>query len=264
MKVFFIAGLPRSGSTLLSALLNQNPQIHAEPNSCLLDLLGYVDGSLTQSEQAQAFPNQQRLSEVCKAIPERFFAWTGKEVIVDKNRNWTAGYAHRLASLYVSERPKIVCCVRPVLEILASYVDICRRSGGGFIDSHINTNQFFGPIDDDRCEVLMMPGGRLNHNLHCMNAILNSQYKNDVLLVEYDDLVSNPQQQMDRIYNFWGLDTFTHSNHVEEPFPVDDSVYGINGLHKLNSVIQKSDRLPSKILSPKILKKYSGLDFWRD
>ncbi|NBP58534.1 sulfotransferase, partial [bacterium] len=32
-KYYFISGLPRSGSTLLSAILNQNPRFYSGPNS---------------------------------------------------------------------------------------------------------------------------------------------------------------------------------------------------------------------------------------
>ena len=264
MQVFFIAGLPRSGSTLLSALLNQNPDVHAEPNSGLLGLLWQTENAFSESEQLKAYPKPDRRNDVCKSIVHGFYAGVKEQHIVDKNRNWAAGYAHRIAMSYVSQRPKIVCCVRSVVEILASYVDICNRSGGGFIDAQINPNQFFGPLDDDRCEVLMMPGGKLSYNLNCLQAALKSPFHDDFLLVEYDDLVTDTQKEMNRIYRFWGIEPFTHTNHIEERFVVDDGVYGIQGLHSLKGTVEKTSRRPEDILSPKILKKYSGLDFWRD
>ena len=35
-KFYFMAGLPRAGSTLLSTLLNQNPRIYSGPSSPVL------------------------------------------------------------------------------------------------------------------------------------------------------------------------------------------------------------------------------------
>lgn len=262
--MFFIGGLPRSGSTLLSALLNQNPLIHAEPSSGLLDLLGHVEAELVQSEQARAFPNPQRVFDVCRQIPKSFYASVDKPYVVDKNRTWTAGTAYRIASQYIEPAPKIVCCVRPVLEILASYIDLCHRNGsGGFMDAMINENQFGGPLDDDRCEVLMMPGGRVRHNLICLKAILTSPVAHNALLIEYDDLVSDTQATMDRIYEFWGLPAFQHFPQVEEVFPVDDSVYGLRGLHDIRPEISKRAIDPKEVLSPNVIRRYSGLDFWR-
>jgi hypothetical protein len=35
-KFFFMAGLPRSGGTLLSSILSQNPDVYVSPQSTLL------------------------------------------------------------------------------------------------------------------------------------------------------------------------------------------------------------------------------------
>ena len=37
-KIFFLAGLPRSGNTLLTSILNQNPDIACTPNSITLEI----------------------------------------------------------------------------------------------------------------------------------------------------------------------------------------------------------------------------------
>ena len=41
-RFHFISGLPRSGSTLLAAILNQNPRFHAGMTSPLADIMGAV------------------------------------------------------------------------------------------------------------------------------------------------------------------------------------------------------------------------------
>ncbi|HIM20494.1 MAG TPA: hypothetical protein EYM28_07835, partial [Rhodospirillales bacterium] len=45
-KFHFIAGLPRSGSTLFSALLRQNPDFYADISS---PVMGLVDGVIAQT-----------------------------------------------------------------------------------------------------------------------------------------------------------------------------------------------------------------------
>ena len=37
-EVFFLAGLPRSGNTILSSILNQNPDVCCTPNSITLEI----------------------------------------------------------------------------------------------------------------------------------------------------------------------------------------------------------------------------------
>jgi hypothetical protein len=38
-KIYFLSGLPRSGSTVLAALLQQHPEMHTTATSGLLDML---------------------------------------------------------------------------------------------------------------------------------------------------------------------------------------------------------------------------------
>jgi hypothetical protein len=37
-KIFFLAGFPRAGNTLLTSILNQNPDICCTPNSVTLEI----------------------------------------------------------------------------------------------------------------------------------------------------------------------------------------------------------------------------------
>ena len=61
MTYYFMAGLPRSGSTLLSALLNQNPDIHSEPSSPLCGMMFNLERSILASEQYAAYPKPHAL-----------------------------------------------------------------------------------------------------------------------------------------------------------------------------------------------------------
>ena len=49
-NIYFLAGLPRSGSTVLAAILNQHPSVHATSTSGLLDILV---GTLTAWNSSQ-------------------------------------------------------------------------------------------------------------------------------------------------------------------------------------------------------------------
>ena len=63
MKFYFDCGLPRSGSTLLTALLNQNPEIHAGTLSPVMELMYYTNDIL-HKEQAKAFPKPKVFQEI--------------------------------------------------------------------------------------------------------------------------------------------------------------------------------------------------------
>ena len=106
-----MSGLPRSGSTLLTALLNQNPEIHASTNSPLLDTIHYTEEYLLKdSEQYKAHPNPEGAHKVLSSIPENYYCNTPQNIIVDKSRGW----ANQIECIqdYITKEPKIICPVR--------------------------------------------------------------------------------------------------------------------------------------------------------
>ena len=63
-RIYFLAGLPRSGSTLLANILAQNPQIYVTPTSGIVDMLVQVRNSWDRNDAFQA--TDRKLSEQIK------------------------------------------------------------------------------------------------------------------------------------------------------------------------------------------------------
>ena len=60
---YFMSGLPRSGSTLLSAILNQNPRFYSGPSSPVVSTMITLEQSLSNDELYLAYPKQQQASD---------------------------------------------------------------------------------------------------------------------------------------------------------------------------------------------------------
>jgi hypothetical protein len=58
-KIIALSGLPRSGSTLLSSILSQNIDIHAEGNSAVCQLMWDMEVSCNTSGQEQIKANKR-------------------------------------------------------------------------------------------------------------------------------------------------------------------------------------------------------------
>jgi sulfotransferase len=73
-KFHFISGLPRSGSTLLAAILNQNPRFRAGMASPLADIMG---GVMAEASSKNDFSfdvsDEQRVAMLCGLV-ENFYA----------------------------------------------------------------------------------------------------------------------------------------------------------------------------------------------
>ncbi|MEG3870851.1 sulfotransferase [Microcoleus sp. MON2_D6] len=61
MKAHFISGLPRSGSTLLAALLRQNPRFHAAMTSPVGGLVERMLEAMSEDNQFSTFISREKL-----------------------------------------------------------------------------------------------------------------------------------------------------------------------------------------------------------
>ncbi|MGB3267510.1 MAG: sulfotransferase [Microcoleus sp.] len=63
MKAGFISGLPRSGSTLLAALLRQNPRFHSAMTSRVGSLADRMLSAVSEDNQCSVFiSHEQKLA----------------------------------------------------------------------------------------------------------------------------------------------------------------------------------------------------------
>lgn len=263
----FMAGLPRSGSTLLAALLNQHPEIYASPQSALLDLLYTTQEMAQSSESYKANLNINSYDFVAKSIPEAFYSYIKKPVVIDKNRTWGTPYNITNLMPLVNPKGKIVITVRPILEILASFAKIVEQNR--LLNPNFSVAPFgfwsstYRNIKDAEIDFLMMPNNKIDQDIYSLSNLLQN-YKDKIHVVFYDDLIDQTQITLNNIYNFLELEPITNNlNQIKAvDFHNDLDGYGIVGLHDVKPKIAKNKTNPSDYLSDYIIAKYkNGLDF---
>ena len=194
-QFYFMSGLPRSGSTLLTALLNQNPNIHASTNSPLLDTIHYTEEYLLKnSEQYKANPKPECAHKVLSSIPYNYYFNAPENIIVDKSRGWVNQIEH--IKDYITEEPKIICPVRDIHDIISSFLYLIQKSNTtSFIDKGLIERNI--PItNDNRADYLMSSEGSIGLCYHALSEAYRKGNDKYLLLVDYDDLVKNPQQEL--------------------------------------------------------------------
>ncbi len=272
---FFLSGLPRAGGTLLSALLNQHPDIHSGPDSPLAALMSWNLKVLDNNEQNLMYPKEGVDERIIKSVANAYYEDVSEQYIFDKCRVWSACGNVDMIRKYLNKDVKIVACVRDVVEVLASYLklihelppnpDPIHATQDNFIDQQLFKDGSRNPNlsdDDNRCEWLMKENGLIQVAL---DALYQSKDQSFVHLVEYNDLVTNTQEVMDGIYDFLGIIPLTSHdlNNIVNPFKVNDEALGLPTLHDVRSSISVSSIPPKDILSEYILNRYSGMEFWR-
>ena len=113
----FLSGLPRSGSTVLSAILRQNPMVHAGMTSPVFSFVGALLPQLSNANEFNVFVDNRARKRLLRGLFDAYYATTCEHVIIDTNRHWTARMA-LLVELYPQAR--FLCCVRPLAQIAQS------------------------------------------------------------------------------------------------------------------------------------------------
>lgn len=261
----FLSGLPRSGSTVLASLLSQNPQVHVSPTSPLVGLMHGAKHMWDTAEHIKAYQAPKQIENVLGGMMQSFYAHVQKPVILDKNRAWANPENQGMLILALGRAPKIICTVRPVADVLASFIRLIRNNpqSVSFIDQELAA---LGEekTDLNRCKLLMSEHGHVFQSWSVLKWGFE-KYPRNMLFVEYDDLVAKPQEVLRRIYEFLELPAFVHDlQTITNPVPEDDErAYNLPGMHSVRPKLEKTAPNPREVLGEKIWGMYQGGEFWR-
>lgn len=266
-KFYFMSGLPRSGSTLLSTLLNQNPNIYSGPSSPVTGFMLAIESSANQDTLFTSYPKIQQMEKMVSSVIDFYYSDIDKPTIIDKNRSWVN--RPQYIEYYFGVKPKIICPVRNLDEVVASFLSMHKRNpfevNGkiNFIDEHLIKNNI--PLtDENRCRFLLGPG-IIGQSYDGMKQCLQEGRNDELLFVEYDNLVNNPQETLNKIYDFLEEDRFTHNfDCLENKYKEQDSlIYGFSDMHEVRETISKISVDPKTILPSVIYEACQRAEFWR-
>ena len=230
-----LSGLPRSGSTLLSAILSQNPAIHSEGNSAVQQLMCDLYQSITINsvEQFTANHRQKTEDELMISIPNIYYRHLSKEIkiIVDKSRAWTLSWSVELARRYIDKNIKMIVLERPIIEVFKSFNKLYVRNGWDEAKRTETLNAMLEPR-----------GAPITAALEGIKYARQHNQDNTFLFIQYADLIENPKDVLDRIYEFCGWEKYEHNfTHINNLHPEDDEVYGLKDFHKVRETISKDE-----------------------
>ena len=253
-KIYFLSGMQRSGSTLLACLLNQHPEIYATVTSPLLDVLWTASYKLEECTSQFTFDQETIGKQVTKGIINSFHENVKKPIVIDKHRAWPAAIS-MITKEY--KKPKIICTNRSVPEIITSFINLIGKNYNT-IDKTIRSQGL--PISiNNRADFLF--NAYVNYPRKTLITALE-KYRDCVHIVEYNDIVNNSQETMNKIYEFLEIDSFNHNfNNIENTCNEEkDDAWGIENLHIIRSKLQKTSTPPEEVLGKQLTEYYSQFD----
>lgn len=162
-----MSGLPRSGSTLLAAILKQNPAIrHAGIITPVANMMIKLTSVMVEGDFATEFDEKTRKRLLRGVLTNYYFdgAQSGSpadHIVIDSNRLWCT----RLALLdHLFPASRVICCVRDPVWIVDSFERIMQKDP--LIGSRIVPIEQRGTLHD-RVDAITSKGGGVRLLLAC-------------------------------------------------------------------------------------------------
>ncbi|MBU6165060.1 MAG: sulfotransferase [Alphaproteobacteria bacterium] len=254
----FVAGLPRAGSTLLAALLRQNPHFHAAMSSPVASLVQGLARLMSQENEGAVFiDDDQRARILTAAVAAYYCDIHPHQCVFDTNRLWPTRLS-LLARLYPDAR--IIACVRNPAWVLDSIESLTQRNP-------LEPSGLFkfdpGGTVYSRADGLMSASGMIGFALAAVREAVFGAHRDRIMLVRYDTLAAEPLATLSAIHSFIGQPMFAYDpDHVEQDYDalMFDARLGAPGLHSVGSRVGLRPR--PTILPPDLFERQAALAFW--
>ena len=258
-EIFFLSGLPRSGNTLLSSLINQNPDVAVTANSITPDIMGELF-KLKRLDIFENYPDHKSLNNLAYHVFDLYYKDWNYKYIIDR-APW--GMPTHMKFLKETRKNiKIIILVRDIIEVLASFIRWAQKTPDAFV------NRFWAKTIEEKCDMLMNKEGIIVKELISVKHLLLPQNKDLYHIVEYNDLVEHPKRTIEEVYDFLDIPKFKHRFSNLDQFEVnglkyDDAIVG-EGLHTIKTnAISKSTYDAYSIIPQSIINKYEKCNFWQ-
>jgi len=243
----FLSGIPRSGSTVLAAILNQNPMTHVSTTSGLVHALDglantwHSAGLLNEND-----PERKKLAQTMRGAIDAFYEDTDKPVIIDKSRGWPIAQIMGAMSQVLNRPPKIIATVRSVPDCAASFIRVAKPAD---LDEFMHTGQL---MDHLRAAYISLQNG--------------FEYApENFLFVEYEDLLADPKAQLARIHEFLELPAFEYDfNNIDGSTVAEDDeqLHGHAGMHDVKPVLAAQHKQDPRDLLKSHYGTFCQPEFW--
>lgn len=261
-KIVYLAGLPRSGSTVLSNVLGMHKDIHATPSSPLCSIVqnmrkNWSDDPFLLAQLDNDFENiHNKLKRSTGAFMQAWSSDTNKPIVVDKNRGWLF-CIETLREL--DPDFKIIVTLRDLRSVYSSIEKKHRKTLFIEFPDHMEHNMV-----DVRAHALFADGGLLGSILKGIQNIKDiPNILKHIYYWRFEDFISNPQSTTNHLFNYLGVEPSNIDfNNIVQSTHESDSYYRMKYSHKISSSVIKPEDFNDIPISPRILNEISNKFAW--
>jgi hypothetical protein len=263
-QLHFCGGLPRTGSTVLMNILQQNPSIFTTSTDPYPHILNeQILVKSRYSEAFQAMSCEQADAAMYGLVQGGTSGWysglTNKPIVISKARQWS-GLHHLFPD------SKIIVTIRDLRDIVESFdrVNSKIRALHTFSEDH---TLYASMTEEEKLHYHFKESNALSSTLrHEIPKYLELFKINNarVKFVRYEDVLRDPSYMLSRIYSFLGLDSFNHDlNNINqsEMFEHDNAYFREKTDHRTQPKLT-AWRDPVRVLSDKFHQQVVNNNSW--
>ena len=254
-QLFFLVAMPRSGNTLFASIMNQNPKIACTANSITLEIMKDLF-LLKETDVFQNYPDHKSLDNILDSVFDIYYKDWPQDIIIDRGPVMTPGNFEVMQKHF--KRPfKCIVLLRDLMDVLASLMKWYTENPSSYI------NKYGYKTDEEKLSAIMSKKAVVAKDLE---AIKNSyNYPEICLYIKYDDLVTQPEKEIRRVYEFMNLPYFNHTFKDLKQINIngmgyDDTVVGKN-MHTIRTEVKKEYNPYINKIPERIRKKYEHIRF---
>ncbi|HEV2538726.1 MAG TPA: sulfotransferase [Frateuria sp.] len=256
--IHFISGLPRSGSSLFSALLRQNPRFVANMSGPVAGLFNTLLGEMSGKNEFSVFIDDIKRQRILRGIFSSYYGDEGGDAVIFDTSRW---WCTRLGALKILfPNSKIIACVRQLPWVLDS-IERVIRSNAFQPSSIFNFNP--GGTVYSRVEGILSNEGLVGFAYNALKEAYFGENNSNLMLLQYETLANDPGLALNAVYGFIGEPYYRHDfENVVLDNDEFDRRAGTPGLHRIRPRVEPFER--KTLLPPDLAVRFKDDSFWRN
>ena len=257
-NIVFLAGLPRSGSTLVCNLLAQHPDITTGPSSALCHVFNtmratWSDDPFLLGQLGHDFDNVYAQLENSTRAFMNEWSKSKTDFTIDKNRGWLSSI-ETLRALYPGL--KMLVTIRNPVAVFASIEKRHRNTLMLDFPDHMEQN-----LIDGRANALFGEGGIIGGPMKAIDNLSDiPNIMDHVHFIRFEALMSNPQECLNRAAVFLGVKMMEFDfENIKQTTHEYDGFYRMKYMHVIHPKLTPPD---PPLVSPRIVQEIEKRFDW--
>ncbi len=252
-QLHYCLGLPRTASTLIMNILNENPRIFTS-GTCSIPYL--IDCCQQRSNEVSEFIaldkdvlHKSYINFLRQGMRGWFEAMTDKPIVFSKSRLWAEWLPHTMA---IESNSKYLVIIRDLRDIICSFESLIWKYPQ--VTYGDRENPFYQESFEHRMEMYCKDiSSNLGRPLHILPHVMEvaQKYPDNFFIVRHEDFNETPKEALGQIYKFLGEPYFEHDlDNIPLPdYYEHDTTYRALVSHKTGTKFKKLEPRWPKIMT---------------